>query len=304
MPYTSNPNQPKVRAHAVRLVLKQGWSMRQVARYLGVAPSTVSRWMEEVSSNVGNIHVLETKSSRPKTNPRAIAPELVSRILELRDTHRKHGPEVIHELLKREGAHVSFSTVYRTLKRHRRIAERSPWKKWHRSGERPRAEAPGILVQMDSIHLLHNHNLRDKTYIVTLVDVWSRWAFARASQRLTAPLAAQTAERAWQRAPFAFSCIQSDHGPEFTSAFTRMVEAQGIRHRHSRVRQPNDNAHVERFNRTIQEEMKTEIRKYKTNIPWLNRSISEYLEYYNTQRLHAGLGHQTPREVLQVLRRS
>jgi len=61
---------------------------------------------------------------------------------------------------------------------------------------------------------------------------------------------------------------------------------------------------VERFNRTIQEELAPEIQKYKNNIPWLNRSINDYLMYYNNERLHAGIGHKTPAEVLEMFPRS
>ncbi|MCH7660077.1 MAG: transposase [Euryarchaeota archaeon] len=66
-------------------------------------------------------------------------------------------------------------------------------------------------------------------------------------------------------------------------------------HRHSRVRTPNDNAHLERINRTIQDECMSRIprslRSYQKEIP-------EYLHYYNTERPHMGLNFKTPTEVL------
>lgn len=69
-----------------------------------------------------------------------------------------------------------------------------------------------------------------------------------ASQRLNTHIALQAMHNAAQQAVFPFDCIQSDHGPEFSKYFTTLIEAQGIRYRHSRVRKPNDNAHIERFN--------------------------------------------------------
>ncbi|MGH7926701.1 MAG: integrase core domain-containing protein, partial [Candidatus Binatia bacterium] len=56
---------------------------------------------------------------------------------------------------------------------------------------------------------------------------------------------------ATEQSPFPFVLLQSDHGSEFSQKFTLEV---GVTHRHTRVRTPNDNAHLERFNRTIQEE--------------------------------------------------
>ena len=283
------------------MIKQEGKGVREVARYIGVSPSTVSKWLKRAPA-YGSVHEIETIRSRPKNSPRAIDAAVVKRILKLRDTQRKKGPEVIHEILKREEIQVSFSTVYRTLKRHGRIEERSPWKKWHLSGERPKPKSPGKLVQMDSIHIMQNKKRR--MYIFTLIDVHSRWAYATASQKLSAHLALVTFRRAQQMSPFQIDCVQSDHGPEFAQHFTTYVQARGTRHRHSRVRQPNDNAHVERFNRTIQEELAPEIQKYKNNIPWLNRSINNYLMYYNNERLHAGIGHKTPAEMLEVFPRS
>jgi len=155
---------------------------------------------------------------------------------------------------------------------------------------------------MDTVHIMKSKKAR--MYIFTIIDVHSRWAYAKASDRLSAHLALQTFKNAKQIIPFNISCIQSDHGPEFTQHFTTYIQASGIHHRHIRVRKPNDNAHIERFNRTIQEELSPEISKYKNNIPWMNRSINEYLQYYNYERLHSGIGHKTPSEIINLLQRS
>ena len=139
---------------------------------------------------------------------------------------------------------------------------------------------------------------KQRIYIFTLIDVCSRWAYARASARLSAHLLLEFVREAQQKSGFQFLCIQSDHGPEFTGHFTTFVQADGVRHRHTRVRQPNDNAHIERFNRTIQEEMRSEILRYRSNISLLNQEIRKYLVYYNEERLHMGLDYKTPSQVL------
>ncbi|MBI4160446.1 MAG: DDE-type integrase/transposase/recombinase, partial [Candidatus Yanofskybacteria bacterium] len=38
-----------------------------------------------------------------------------------------------------------------------------------------------------------------------------------------------------------------DHGSEFSKWFTKVVEYSGVSHRHTRVRTPTDNGHIERF---------------------------------------------------------
>jgi transposase InsO family protein len=40
----------------------------------------------------------------------------------------------------------------------------------------------------------------------------------------------------------------------FSTRFTHLLKRKNMSHGHSRVRQANDNAHVERFNRTPQDE--------------------------------------------------
>lgn len=86
--------------------------------------------------------------------------------------------------------------------------------------------------------------------------------------------------------------MQTDHGPEFSSHFSERVK---IKHRHSRVRRPNDNAHLERFNRTLQDELLDEL---PVNVKIYNRALPEYLKYYNNERLHLGINLQTPNEIL------
>lgn len=245
---------------------------------------------------------IETRSSRPNTSPRAISRDVVSRIVEIRYA-RKRCSEVVHAQLRQEGITVSLSTVKRTLDRHGLRKKKSKWKKYHQSGERPVPETPGQLVEMDTIHIMTSIQRQQRMYIVTLIDVHSRWAYAKASKRLNTHIALQAMRHAAQRALFPFSCIQSDNGPEFSKYFTTMVEARGMRHRHTRVRKPNDNAHIERFNRTIQEELREDIQKYKTDIPTLNSKISAYLDYYNHERLHMGIGLKTPAQMLQVVQR-
>ncbi len=246
-------------------------------------------------SNWAEQRVIPTRSSRPHTSPRAVSQKIVERIVAIRNEHKRCA-QVIHAQLQREEIVVHLNTVKRTLHRQGLIAPRSPWKKVHQSGERPIAEKPGILMETDTIHISLNEKKR--VYIFTLIDVCSRWAYAKASTRLSARLAVAFIEEARASAPFTFVCMQSDHGPEFSPRFSAPLTAGGIRHRHIRIRKPNDNAHVERFNRTIQEDMRTEIHRYKRNLPVLNKEIGRYLEYYNNQRLHMGINFQTPSEVL------
>lgn len=290
MAYTKNPHMPKVRRDAVRLVAYRGWSMRKVARYMGVHPSTVMRWSRK--DPTGGWHEIPTLSSRPKTSPRALSRKLVNAIIKERIGRRRCG-QVVYRELKQKGISVSLSSVQRTLKRCHLLKERSPWKRPHDATERPEAAHPGALVEADTVHFLLPDGTR--LYVYTLIDLFSRWAYAEVSPKLRAYMSAHFLARAQRKAPFRFEMIQTDHGPEFSTRFTHILLRMKIAHRHSRVRQCNDNAHVERFNRTLQDECLTGVVR---SIPTFKKALALYLPYYNGDRMHMGIDFKTPAQML------
>ncbi len=90
-------------------------------------------------------------------------------------------------------------------------------------------------------------------------------------------------KQAAQLAPFPINMIQTDHGPEFGSWFVSMIKKK---HRFTRIGKPNDDAHIERFNRTLQEEC---IDLVERDVSKINRALKKYLSYYNNQRIHLGI---------------
>jgi len=287
MAYSLNPQLPKVRAKAVEMV-RHGYSVSETARYFGYTKGAVSKWLKRAPKC--RVSIIPTQSSRPKSHPKKLNSQIIRRIIDLRIATKGRCAEVIHGHLLNEGITVSLNSVKRTLKRNRMIKKRSPWKKYHLSGERPKAAKPGDLVQVDTIHIMKNEKKR--IYIYTLLDVYSRWAYAWASMKMSAGNSLQFIERARRKSEFNFDCLQSDHGPEFPLFFTSRVKS---RHRHSRVRKPNDNAHLERFNRTLQNEF---LRYLPVDVKIINRRLPKYLKYYNEQRLHLGLNLKTPIQIL------
>ncbi|MGB3023429.1 MAG: integrase core domain-containing protein, partial [Candidatus Saccharimonadales bacterium] len=285
------PNLPKVRAEAVKMV-RAGASTREVSRHFGYSQSAIVKWCQKVHPEVRQFRVIATESSRPHHHPRELDEAIVARILELRDTTRR-GAEFIHVLLRREGIVASLSSVKRTLSRHGRT-KYSKWKKWHQSTARPLPDTPGLLLEADTIHVGRKDG--SELYLYTLIDVHSRWTYALPTKKISADGGASFALAARTVAPFAFATVQTDHGPEFSTWFTKKLLEQDITHRYTRIRKPNDNAHIERFNRTIQDECITrlphDLKRWQSAIP-------EYLHYYNYERPHQGIDWLTPVEKLE-----
>lgn len=280
--YTNDPKQPKVRRDAVLFARKHG--VRTAARRYGVSPGTISKWKQKADT-IG-IHPIPTMSSRPRSHPNELSNEVTDLIAIIRLEHGRSA-EVVHKRLKDEhNIEVSLSSVKRTLDRRGLLNKRSPWKRYHPPKPRPVANTPGSLVEMDTIHLMQTQNTR--MYVFTALDVYSRWAWARAYPKIGAGVGVRFFNYAQKQANFTFQTIQSDHGPEFSTHFTDRI---GINHRHSRVRRPNDNAHVERFNRTIQTEL---LNKLSPDPRQINKALPEYLKWYNEERHHFGLNLETP----------
>jgi transposase InsO family protein len=291
MAYSLNPNLPKVRREAVHLVKCEKWTVRKVSKHLGFNPSTVSRWCRHPLATGWS--VLPTKSSRPKTSPTALKEEVVKAIIAKRIGRRRCGQHIYHEL-KREGVAVSLPSVQRTLDRLGFLKKRSPWKRSHDYTERPIVAHSGALIQVDTIHILLPNG--ERLYIYTLIDLFSRWAYAEVVERISANTSVRFVQRAQKISPFRFEMIQTDHGSEFSTWFTHGLQTKKMNHRHSRVRQSNDNAHIERFNRTIQEEC---LDRTTNTLENFQKEIPVYLKYYNTERIHMGINYLTPQEVLQ-----
>lgn len=295
MAYTKNPHMLKVRRDAVRLVRYRGWSMRKVARRYGVHPSTVLKWCRK--DPTGGWREIPTQSSKPKHSPRALPRALVQAIIKQRIGRHRCG-QVVHRELVTRGISVSLSSVQRTLSRSGLLKTRSPWKRPHDATPRPLPAYPGALLQCDTVHIVLPDGSR--LYVYTLIDVYSRWAYAEASLKLRAYVSAAFVMRAQRRTRFRFAMIQTDHGPEFSTRFTHILARHKLAHRHSRVRQANDNAHVERFNRTIQDEC---LRGVPRTTASFSKAILKYLPYYNVERMHMGIDFKTPAQMLQVLPR-
>src|SRR3990167_8350749 len=284
MSYTKNPSLPKVRMKAVNLVY-QGWSVRKVGRYLGFGSSTISKWLKR-DKHHGRVPI-PTFSSRPKHHPKQLSEEKIFVIVEQRLKHNRCA-EIVHRELLNQGIVISLSSVKRTLKRQGLIRRRSPWKRWHFSEARPEAILPGDLVQIDTIHFVIGNR---RFYVYTLIDIASRWAYAKVSMRINAHNSLKFMKEAQTNAGFNFRMLQSDNGQEFSTWFTEHIGKLGLSHRHSRVRKSNDNAHVERFNRTLEDEC---LNKVNYNPKSFQKAIMEYLPYYNNERLHLGINYLTP----------
>ena len=103
-----------------------------------------------------------------------------------------------------------------------------------------------------------------------------------------------------------FEAVLTDNGAEVASPrnkaghpMERMLLELGITHRYTRPYRPQTNGKVERFWRTLNEDL-LEGTTFES-VEELKEELMEYLLYYNTERPHQGLGGKTPLQIMQNL---
>jgi len=291
MAYTTNEKIGKVRVLALRM-LRGGKSTREVSRYFGYAQSTIVKWDKRKNELRKNTQELPTRSSRPHTSPGRTSREIEGMIIGVRN-ETKRCAEVVYETLKERGVVVSLSTVKRVLSRYGCLKKRSLWKKRRLYPIRPDITKQGDLIELDTIHFMDKDGKR--TYIYTAIDVYSRFAYARWYKRANTHSTLNFFKQVRRYFSFNILCIQTDNGSEFGKWFT---DRCGVLHRHNHPRSPNENGHLERFNRTLQEEPQ----KHGLSI-FNEKDVDIYLKHYNFKRMHMGIEFKTPSQMLDLTRK-
>ena len=90
----------------------------------------------------------------------------------------------------------------------------------------------------------------------------------------------------------------SDHGPQFVARdFKAFVRACGMTHVRTAPYYPQSNGKIESWHETVKQEC---IRpKVPLNLEDARRIVAEFVNEYNTKRLHSGIGYITPRDRLE-----
>jgi len=319
MAYSINPNLPKARAIAMQLLIVEQLPLQVVANRCGVHRSTIWRWKHKwdalneyiqrdnpnrPSRTVGVSKLarckwnIATEPSRPHASPMAVSDSIVERVLEVRSLLKRCAEVVWYHLVHIDRIVVSLSSVRRILRRHHCFDGARKQRVRPDNPRRPHVAEPGELIETDTIHYICSYT-KTRRYVYTVIDVYTRMAYAEIHPRILPGLAARVVLHARNEFGFDFTMVQADNGLEFSSYFEQTLQKQAMPTRHTRLGRPNDNAHIERFNRTIQEECLGSTITYKTTTTHLQVKLNNYLEYYNYKRVHLGLQMRTPAEMLQ-----
>jgi transposase InsO family protein len=154
---------------------------------------------------------------------------------------------------------------------------------------------PGQCIALDSIEF---HFWGRRIYVITMIDVFSRYAFAHVTFSHASKAAEEFFVRCLSQFPYPVGHVLTDNGSEFMKDFDEHLRELCLTHWHTYPKTPKMNAHCERFNRTLQDEFFINHQFYLHNLDNCTTKLNEWLGWYNTDRPHHSLELLSPVQFL------
>jgi transposase InsO family protein len=306
--------------HGMRLRVMQRaqalGNVSAVCRELGISRTLFYRWRKRCERyGVDGVHPRRQRARRGR--PVQVPPEIERLVLSVaistatwgcgriaayltRGWRLKVAPSTVQRVLRRAGLATRRARL--TVLEHQAartaglLTERTRQRLWRaRYGRTRHVEAtePGELVCLDTFYI---GNLKGvgKVWQITACDAASSYGVAALLPTHTAADAAAFLRDVlvplFRRAGWPLRRVLTDGGPEFHGAFDEACRELGLRHTRTKPRHAWTNGFVERLQGTIlQEHWRVAFRRrYFTRRPALQRSLTEFMRYYNDERPHQG----------------
>ena len=292
--------------------LHPDWHHAQFAQALGTSPGWVKKWLKRLRDELADgrsLSVICQGASRARKQPPAhTAPEVVERVLALRDApadglRRVPGQDTIRYFLCRDpmmqGLQLpvpSARTIYRILSTHQRIA--AP-RSVPRQEPMERA-APMQEWQMDfkDVSSVPADAQGKQQHVVETLNIIDTGTSLLLAAHVRADFTAETALEALAHTLAHYGCPQritldrdtrwvgSPAGSDFPAALLRFGACLGIQMQVCAPHHPQQNGFVERYHRTYQEECLSQERP--ADLEHAQRVTATFREHYNRERPHQG----------------
>ena len=292
-------DEAKQRAKILTFWKKYGLAATEEA--YSVTERTLYLWQQKLRQGKGKLESLNCGSRAPKNKrKRRYDYRIVEEIQRLRKVHPNLGEKKLYPLLKEYCDHLTLAcpkpATIGLIMKDKGGMRTTPTKitgtgrvkpyKRQKVLRKPKdiiIEAPGALVALDTAEIIIHGS---RHYIITCEDIFSRFSFAFATTS-HASKAAEEFFTLWiQVFLYQTAFVLTDNGSEFKKHFVKRLLELQITHYHTYPKTPKMNAHVERFNRTIQEEFADYHRDLLLNPDCFNAKLMDWLIFYNTKRVH------------------
>ncbi len=157
------------------------------------------------------------------------------------------------------------------------------------------ANYPGQCGAFDTVELFLDGLRR---YVITFTDVYSRFSFAWATHSHGSEAAREVYKVVSEVYPYPLEYVLTDNGSESMKHFDEELRRLHKVHWNTYPKTPKMNAHVERFNRTLQEEFLDYHEDLLVEPVVFNRALIPWLLWYNGEQPHRGLNLKSPVQFL------
>lgn len=294
---------PEVRERLKVLIFYEEYGLAPTLKAFEISRATLFRWQRLFLASGRLPPSLINRSRKPHNARRMEYDEKVYLFVKgLRERYPRLGKEKIKRLLdgyclKTRLETISASKIGRLIRRNNWFLYLGHRRRKSISVDRKRVFGYGVdkvgdLLQMDAIVRFERGI---KRYILTAIEIRSKFAFAYTYTTLSSRIAADFIDKLVKVTPFEIRAIQTDNGSEFLRLADQAMKEYGIVHFFSYPHCPRQNAVIERFNRTLQEEMVEANRLLlETDLNLFNQRLIDYLLFYETERPHQTLAYQVP----------
>jgi len=263
---------PKIRQKWYFLVEKAGKTVKEVCSLYSISPKTYYKWRGKDCGSKTHLPKKEHPDTKIKGEIKVFICEEKLRI--------NYGPKKMKLLVKRRfGLDISTTAIYKLYKKKGLI--RRPQKKllWYTPIKEPVIpRAPGEVVQADAKYIWEDNT---RKYQRTFIDIYTGIQFATVTATMTAEDTIKAFDLAEKYYQFKILGLQTDNGSENRGSFHQYLGQKGIAHYFIPKSSPTWDGAVERAHGVIDQE-------YYLNPtrPW--KTLMEYLEFYNYERIHLG----------------
>lgn len=298
-------------------------SVSEACRRRGMDRSSFYEWKRRFQT-----HGLEGLKDLPpiaKSHPQAVPAEVGERIVELALSHPSYGCNKIEKLLSLEGPYVSNVTIQKILIDHGLGSRYDRWMALERksaeegldlSGEQVayieklnpsfkerhvESSGPGQLLSQDTFFVGTLKGV-GRVYMHTVIDTYGSFAFGflHTTKQPEAAVAVVHNDVLpfYKEQGLPVKAILTDNGREYCGTeahpYELYLELNDIEHRRTKVRSPQTNGFVERFNRTVLDEFYRIVFRQKLyeTVAALQKDLDKWLHEYNYERPHLGYRNQ------------
>ncbi len=291
--------EPEIRDSVVEsisnLSLRSGIPVKKLLSYIGLCRVKYYKWVKR--TGMANRH----NGKIPKTH--WLTPDEIKAIEEfarghyaesdyyLRDGYRR----VAYKMLDLNIAAVHPSSVYRILKRAGLLNKWNTNKTSLKGTGFKQPDGPHKHWHTDIKYLNFNGSF---LFLISVLDGYSRYVLHHEVRHNMNEYDIElTIQKAKDKYPLAKPRVITDNGAQFISKeFKLFIKGAEFSHVRTSINYPQANGKIERYHRSISEECLRV--KSPVNFDDYKTYIEDYINFYNTKRLHASLQYLTPEDYL------